>query len=157
MITLEIPGYKNIEVKNVVFDFNGTIAEDGIIIENLKEKIRELSYKGVDIFVITADTYGTVAKQCEKLPLKVEIFNKEDSSEDKKRIVESLGYNVTVTIGNGRNDIEMFKKSIISIAVIGKEGCFSKTILESDIVVNNAMDAIDLLLKTNRVKSTLRT
>ena len=53
--------------------------------------------------------------------------------------------------------MEMFKNSIISIAVIGKEGCFSKALIEVDIVVNNVIDAIDLLLKNNRIKATLRT
>ena len=157
MIMLEIPGYKSIDVENVVFDFNGTIAEDGIIIKGIKEKIKELSYKNVNIYILTADTYDTVAKQCYGLPVKVDIFNKENASEDKKKIVEKLGYDITVTIGNGRNDIEMFKSSIISIAVIGKEGCFSKALIEADIVVNNVIDAIDLLLKNNRIKATLRT
>lgn len=157
MIKLDIPGEKIIEVKNIVFDFNGTIAEDGILIEEVKEKIRELSCKNVNIFIVTADTYGTVAKQCMELPVKIEIFNKENASEDKKKIVEKLGYNVTVSIGNGRNDLEMFKSSIISIAVIGKEGCFAKALFEADIVVNNIIDAIELLLKHNRIKATLRT
>jgi len=156
MITFDIPD-RSVEVKNIVFDFNGTIAEDGILIEQIKEKIIELSYKNVNIFILTADTYGTVTEQCRELPVKVEIFNKENSSECKKDIVTKLGYDVTVSIGNGRNDIGMFRKSIISIAVIGKEGCFSKTILESDIVVTNAIDAIDLLLMNNRIKATLRT
>lgn len=157
MIMVDIPGYKSIEIKNVVFDFNGTIAKDGILIDEIIEKIKELKDKNINVFVLTADTYCTVAQQVKELPVKVEIFNKENASEDKKKIVEKLGHDVTVTIGNGRNDIEMFKNSIISIAVIGKEGCFSKALFEADIVVNNAIDAIDLLLKHNRIKATLRT
>lgn len=154
---VDVPGYKSIKVKNVVFDFNGTIAEDGIMIEEIRGKIKELSNKDVNIFILTADTYGTVVKQSKDLPVTVEVFNKENSSEDKKRIVEKLGCDITAAIGNGRNDIEMFKKSTLSIAIIGKEGCFSKAIFEADIIVNNPVDAIDLLLKHNRIKATLRT
>ncbi|AWI03592.1 HAD family hydrolase [Clostridium drakei] len=157
MIMVDVPGYKSIKVKNVVFDFNGTMAEDGIMIEEIRGKIKELSNKDVNIFILTADTYGTVVKQSKDLPVTVEVFNKENSSEDKKRIVENLGCDITATIGNGRNDIEMFKKSTLSIAIIGKEGCFSKAIFEADIIVNNPVDAIDLLLKHNRIKATLRT
>ncbi len=157
MIMVDVPGYKSIKVKNVVFDFNGTIAEDGIMIEEIRGKIKELSNKDVNIFILTADTYGTVVKQSKDLPVTVEVFNKENSSEDKKRIVEKLGCDITAAIGNGRNDIEMFKKSTLSIAIIGKEGCFSKAIFEADIIVNNPVDAIDLLLKHNRIKATLRT
>lgn len=157
MIMVDVPGYKSIKVKNVVFDFNGTMAEDGIMIEEIRGKIKELSNKDVNIFILTADTYGTVVKQSKDLPVTVEVFNKENSSEDKKRIVEKLGCDITAAIGNGRNDIEMFKKSTLSIAIIGKEGCFSKAIFEADIIVNNPVDAIDLLLKHNRIKATLRT
>lgn len=157
MIKVNIPGYKDIEIKNVVFDYNGTIAEDGTIPNEVREKIKELSKKGVNIFVVTADTYGTVAKECIGLPLKVEIFDKENASEDKKNIVKNLGVENTVTIGNGRNDVEMFKNSVVSIAVIGREGCFSKALFEADIVVNDIVDAMDLLIKKDRMKATLRT
>ena len=157
MILLNIPGYKRIEVRNVVFDFNGTIAEDGILIDGIKEKIKELSDKNVNIYILTADTFGSVREQCIGLPVKIETFDKENASGEKKKVIEKLGYDITVTIGNGRNDLEMFESSIISIAVIGKEGCFAKTLCGADIVVNNIMDAIEVLLKNNRIKATMRT
>lgn len=157
MIVLNIPGYKSIEVKNVVFDFNGTIAEDGILIEGIKEKISELSNRDVNIFILTADTYGNVREQCMGLPVKIETFDEENVSEEKMKIVKKLGYDITVTIGNGRNDLEMFKSSIVSIAVMGKEGCFAKTLFGADIVVSNIIDAIELLLKSTRIKATMRT
>ncbi|QSZ27739.1 HAD hydrolase family protein [Aceticella autotrophica] len=157
MIEFDIPGYKIIEIKNVVFDFNGTLAEDGILIEETKDKIRELSNKNINLYILTSDTYGSVKKQCSKLPVKIEIFDKENASQDKKRIVEKLGSENTLSIGNGKNDLEMFKSSRLSIAIIGREGCFSKALFEADIVVNNIIDAIDLLLKPDRIKATLRT
>ena len=46
MMKVDIPGYKNIEIENVVFDYNGTIAEDGILIEGVGELILELVSKG---------------------------------------------------------------------------------------------------------------
>ncbi|WPC40602.1 HAD family hydrolase [Clostridium sp. JS66] len=157
MIMVNIPGYKIIEIENVVFDFNGTIAEDGILLNEVKEKIKELKNKEINIFIVTSDTYGTVIEQCNNLPVKVQIFNKENASQDKKKIVEKLGPDITATIGNGRNDVEMFKNSIMSVAVIGREGCFAKAAFEADIIVNNPIDAIDLLIKHSRIKATLRT
>lgn len=157
MIKIEIPGYENIRIKNIVFDFNGTIAEDGVLIKGVEEKIKELSLRDINIFVLTADTYGTVVKQCEELPVEVKVFNKENASIDKKNIVQSLGSDLTVSIGNGRNDMEMFKSSLISIAVVGKEGCYGKAMLEADLVVTSIIDAIDLLINCNRIKATLRT
>jgi len=157
MIRVNIPGDRTIEIKNVVFDYNGTIAEDGILIEGLEEKFKELAARDVNIFVVTADTYGNVKKQCIGLTLKIEVFDKENASQDKKRIIEGLGGDTTVSIGNGRIDSEMFKSSAISIAVIGKEGCYTKTLLQARIVVKDIKDAIDLLLKDSRIKATMRT
>lgn len=156
MISLDIPGFKKIEVQNVVFDFNGTIAEDGLVIAGVDDRIRELSKLDVKIFVLTADTNGTVKKECEGLPVDVITFGDERASEGKKKIVEGLGADSTVTIGNGRNDLEMFRSSVLSIAVIGKEGCFAKTLMEADIVVKSPADALELLLNRSRIKATLR-
>lgn len=156
MIEIDIPGYKSVEIKNVVLDFNGTIAEDGVLIDKVKGKIRKLSDKNINIYVLTADTFGTVSKQCRNLPVKVEVFDKVNAAEDKKKIVGKIGADKTVSIGNGKNDILMFKKSVISVAVIGKEGCFSEAIFNADIVVKSPVDALDLLLNPNRLKATLR-
>jgi len=157
MISIYIPGLKKIEVKNVVFDFNGTIAEDGILIAGVADKIREITDKGVRVFVITSDTNCTVEKQCAKLPVMIVKFDCEDAAAGKKKIVEELGAASTVAVGNGRNDAEMFKASILSIAVIGKEGCAAKTLMESDVVVKSPIDAVEILLQSNRLKATLRT
>ncbi|WP_102399555.1 HAD family hydrolase [Haloimpatiens massiliensis] len=156
MIKLDIPGYKKLEIKNIVFDFNGTIAEDGVLVEGIKERICKLKDLGLDIYVLTADTNGSVAQQCRNLPVNIEIFAKGDALEEKRNIVERLGKDNTIAVGNGRNDADMFKSSILSIAIIGSEGCYSKTLLEADIVVNSPLDAAELLLKPNRVKATLR-
>jgi len=157
MIIFDIPGSRSITIKNVIFDFNGTLGEGGTLIESVGDKIKELAGKNVNIYIVTADTYGTVKKQCMDLPVEVRIFNKEDSSKDKKSMIEKLGCDVTASVGNGRNDLEMFKNSVISICVIGKEGCFTKSLLESDIAVTNILDAIDLLLNNDRIRATLRT
>ena len=146
-----------IEINNIVFDFNGTIALDGFLIDGIKEKIFELHYQGVNIYILTADTFGTVKEQCKDLPVKIEIINSENGTAEKKNIIETLGSSATAAIGNGRNDLEMFKSSILSIAVIGKEGCCTKAMFEADIVVCNIIDAIDILLKNKRLKATMRT
>lgn len=157
MIKIDIPGDKSFEINNVVFDYNGTIAEDGVLIPKVKELILELVDKDIDVYIVTADTHDSVREQCKDLPVHIETFKKENAQEDKKRIVQSLGGEHTVTIGNGRNDAEMFKSSILSIVIIGKEGCCAKTLVEADIVVTNILDAVELILNPDRIKATLRT
>lgn len=156
MITIDIPGYRTLNINNVVFDFNGTIAKDGVLLKEVRELMNDLDNMGVEIFVLTADTNGSVENECSGLPLKVEIFSEGNAVLEKKKVIERLGSNTTVSFGNGRNDIEMFKSSVLSIGVMGSEGCYSKILSESDVVVSNIINGINLLLKPNRLKATLR-
>ena len=62
-----------------------------------------------------------------------------------------------ITIGNGFNDIQMSDAADLSICVIGKEGCCGALLMRTDVVVTSIEDALDLLLKTGRLRATLRT
>ena len=64
---IEIPGRKKIEVRDIVFDYNGTIAIDGSLIDGVAKAINELS-NDIHFHVITADTYGSVENECKSLP-----------------------------------------------------------------------------------------
>lgn len=156
MISLNVPGWGQIEIKNLVLDFNGTLALDGKLIDGVAELLKEISKRGVALYVITADTNGTVQKECEGLPLSVQVYDNSTVAQDKRRLVQKLGARNTASIGNGRNDGEMFSASAVSVAVIGREGAFVKSALKADILVNNILDALELFLKDNRLKATLR-
>ncbi|WP_352419518.1 HAD family hydrolase [Proteiniborus sp.] len=155
MLNYNIPGIGKIEIENVVFDYNGTIAVDGKLIDDAKELILKLK-EYANIYILTADTYGTVEKECMMLGVNVATFPKEMASISKKEIVEKLGAEKTICVGNGFNDIEMFKICKISIAVIENEGCSGKLLAHSDIVTKSIKDAIDIILSENRMKATLR-
>ncbi|EJO5346275.1 HAD hydrolase family protein [Clostridium botulinum] len=155
MIFIEIPGRDNINIKNIVFDYNGTVAEDGIMSLDIKENLKKISNK-LNIYIITADTYGNVKKQCEGLPLSVETFPKGNATFYKRNFVEKLGPEETMVVGNGMNDIEMFKSAILSVAVIGAEGCAGKLITQSDIVVDKIEKVFSMIQNTNRIVATLR-
>lgn len=155
MLMLDIPGMKSLEIENVVFDYNGTLAVDGSIsmeVKNLILKLKDM----LNVYILTADTYGTVSKECEQINLNVKTFPRENAGKAKEEIVEKLGGSRTVCIGNGFNDIQMLSKASLSVAVIGREGCCTKLILAADIVVNSIEDAFELLLKPQRIKATLR-
>lgn len=59
-------------------------------------------------------------------------------------------------VGNGFNDIPMFKEAILSIAVIEGEGASGKLIVHADIVVRSILEAIEIILNKNKMKATLR-
>lgn len=155
MILYEIPGRDNIEIENIVFDYNGTIAINGKLIDEVKESLNTLA-KQVDIYILTADTYGTVQKACEDIDGKILTFPKEDAGKSKKEVVENLGGQKTICIGNGYNDIFMFEESILSIAIIEGEGASGKLLSKADIVVRNIIEGINIILNKNMVKATLR-
>lgn len=156
MITVNIPGKGKMTIENIVLDFNGTIAADGKLKEGIEERLRKLADQGIKIFILTADTYGHAKEQCKGLPVTLEVFDKENAALSKREIVNKIGSKVTVTIGNGNNDVEMFEESVLSVAVIGDEGCATKAIFASDIICKNIGDAIDLVLYPSRIKATLR-
>lgn len=156
MIETEIPGWKRLEISNLVLDFNGTIAEDGKLIAGVAERLEQISKMEVELFVITADTNGTVKRECERLPVKVLVYQSDCVAVNKRELVQKLGARQTASIGNGKNDGQMFEASELSIAVIGKEGCCCASMTKADIWVNNILDALDLLIVPSRLKATLR-
>lgn len=155
MIEIEIPGRELLQIKNVVLDYNGTIAVDGQLSEGVEERISQLK-ELVQVYVLTADTYGTVRKQCEPLGVTVMTFAREGASACKEEIVKGLEGG-TVCLGNGFNDIRMFDAARLSIAVLGGEGMCAALLSHASVVVTSVLDGLDLLLKPDRLRATLRT
>ena len=61
-----------------------------------------------------------------------------------------------VCVGNGRNDILMFRSAALSIAVMDAEGMYGKLAMEADICVRSMEEGLDLLLHEKRLIATLR-
>ena len=116
MIRIDVPGREIIEIEHVVLDYNGTIALDGQLIEGAAWRIRELC-KSAHVYVLTADTYGTVRSQCDGLGAEVKTFPRANAAECKEEIVRALG-GKAACIGNGFNDIKMFDIADLSIAIM---------------------------------------
>ena len=155
MLSIKIPGREELILNHLILDYNGTIAEDGEIIEGIRPRLAELA-KELSIYVITADTHGTAAKKCEGLPLQVLTFPTTEVGRIKAEETGKMEGGV-ITIGNGFNDIQMSDAADLSICVIGREGCCGALLAHSDVVVTSIEDALDLLLKTDRLRATLRT
>ena len=156
MVSIDIPGKGKMNIENLVLDFNGTIAYDGNIKNGIREKIQRVHEMGINIYILTADTYHQAAEQCKDMPVTLEIFDVDNAALSKREIVNNIDSKLTMTIGNGNNDVEMFEESILSVAVIGDEGCAVKAIFAAYIITNNSGVGIDLLLNPHRIKATLR-
>ncbi|TLP37592.1 HAD family hydrolase [Arcobacter arenosus] len=152
---IEIPGREAFDIKSVVFDYNGTIAVDGKLLENVSTNINKMS-SDFKFYVITADTYGSVKKELENTNCEVIIIGKQNQDQDKLEFIKSLGCNTVLSVGNGRNDVLMLKNSILGIAILQDEGLCTKTLLSSDILVKSIDDVFGFLKDSNRLIATLR-
>jgi soluble P-type ATPase len=74
----------------------------------------------------------------------------------KVRIVEGLGPERCVAIGNGANDAAMLAASALGIAVVGPEGAAAAAVHAADVVCASIVVALDLLLDTRALIATLR-
>ena len=155
MLIYKIPGREDIRIENIVLDYNGTIAVDGKILDGVKQLLSKLK-NHANIYILTADTYGTVEEECSNIGGEVLRFPKENAGESKKDIVKKLGGEKTLCVGNGFNDIPMFKESILSIAVIEGEGACGKLLVHADIVTRSIIEALEIILNKNKMKATLR-
>lgn len=156
MIELNIPGRGYYRLKHLLLDLNGTIALDGDLLEGVEERLVRLQAL-VDIWLVSADTFGSAAALGDKLGVKVSVLPEGRESARKLEIVEKLGCDSTVCVGNGSNDVAMLEGAAIGICVIGGgEGASSSAIRASAVVVNTIDAALDLLLNKKRLVATLR-
>lgn len=155
MIKVEIPGIGELHLKQLVLDFNGTIAFDGCLLGGVEEKLNQLA-NDINIYIITADTFGTVRRTCRDIKGEIKVLSSANGALEKETFADSLGAENVVAIGNGVNDSLMLKKAALGIVVIGAEGAAQKTVREADIVVNDIHDALGLLINGTRLKATLR-
>ena len=155
MIQVVIPsrGAMNLEV--LVLDYNGTLALDGQMFESVRESLNRLS-PFLEIHILTSDTFNTVEQQCEGLAVQIKLLKNLDHTQEKADYLSQFGSREIVAIGNGANDQLMLEKANLGIAVIGFEGACMQTLQSADLVVNKIEDGLGLLLKTQRLKATLR-
>jgi len=155
IMPVEIPGYGTLDIEHLVFDYNGTLADGGIVMSGAADLINRLA-RTYKIHVITADTFNTVKKELEEVNCSVVVIPGSNQSLAKLDYINKLGKEKCAAIGNGNNDGLMLKEAALGIAIIGDEGAFTSTVLSSDIVCRNIAHAMELFLDTKRLIATMR-
>lgn len=155
MIEVVIPGYRTLQLKYLVMDYNGTLAVDGERLPGVAEGLARLKDR-LEIHVVTADTFGKAAAGLEGLPCRLTVLGKEHQDSGKLDFVRSLGADAVAAIGNGRNDRMMLRESALGLAVILEEGAAVETLLSADIVCTSIPSALALLDNPLRMTATLR-
>ncbi|MBT8397702.1 MAG: HAD hydrolase family protein [Gemmatimonadetes bacterium] len=137
---------------HLVLDFTGTLSRGGHLIPGVGERIEGIS-RDLQVTVLTADTFGTVEREVESLPVVVRLIQ---DGEEKAGVVAGMGPDQVIAIGNGRNDIPMMAVAGVGIAILGPEGAASGLLQAADLVTRDINDALDLILDPLRLKATLR-
>jgi P-type E1-E2 ATPase len=154
MINIDIPGWENITIENLVLDLNGTIATDGKILNDVKERIKSLSQK-IKVYILTADTQGSAGEESKEIGLELVKISAEDSKNKKFEFLKNLNLDRTIVVGNGNNDQLVLREAALGIAVLGEEGLSTQAMKNADLLVKNVSDALDLFLKPSRLIATL--
>ncbi|MBS0325812.1 MAG: ATPase P [Proteobacteria bacterium] len=155
MIDIDVPGFGRLQLSRLVCDFNGTLARDGRLLDELRDPIARLA-KTIEVHVATADTFGTAKGELTGIPCDVVVLQGDDQALAKAALVERFGANSVVAVGNGRNDRLMLASAALGIGVIGDEGLAGDALAASDIVTRCATEALQLLLEPRRIIATLR-
>jgi len=155
MLDLEIPGWGSYHFSAAVFDLNGTLAQNGRLAASTRAKLSELGQR-LALYVISADTHGTLAEVIAGLPLQARRLQDVLGAEEKRRLVLALGAEHTIAVGNGRNDAAMLRQAALGIAILGAEGVAVETLLAADVVFPHIDEALESLLHPRRLLATLR-
>ncbi|MCF8303793.1 MAG: hypothetical protein K9I94_11005 [Bacteroidales bacterium] len=155
MINVEIPGFKRLQLEHIVLDYNGTIAEDGLVLERVKGLLNDLS-NNVEIHVITADTFGRAAENLEEVKCHLTILEPDNQDMAKENYILKLGIDKVAAIGNGRNDMRMLDVATLGIGVIQREGAAFEALKNADVICYSITDALELFRNPQRLIATLR-
>ena len=155
-LELAIPGADRLEIDGVVFDMNGTLTRDGLLIPGVATALQELAAT-LKLYVMTADTFGTAKETFAALPVELAgIPAGTPGAEAKQEFIRRLGQNRHAAIGNGRNDRLLLAEAAVGICVIGPEGAHRQAVEAADLVVGSPVTARELLLYPRRLVAGLR-
>lgn len=152
MIRIDIPQRGTIELQHAIFDVNGTLAVDGVLIPGVEDRLRLLGEQ-LTLHALTAGTHGNIAELERAVGFPFHIIS---SGEEKLRYVEQLGPASVIAFGNGMNDVGMLRLAAIGVAILAGEGAATGALQAADALALGPVDAIDLVLHPKRLIATLR-
>lgn len=155
MISIEIPGFGQLNLKYLVLDFNGTAARGGQVRESTARLVNRLS-RDLKVFILTADTFGKAREACRDLSAEIALVEEGEEREAKVSFIHQLGIRETAAVGNGNNDQYMLEQAALGIAVLGEEGCSTRALEKADLLVKDVDHALEMLLDSRALKATLR-
>jgi soluble P-type ATPase len=152
-MTYDIPGQGILELKTLILDLNGTLSVGGIVPDGVKERLDKLKAMGLKVLFFTGNTRNDADELAASLGIEWRLAK---NAADKRDLAQGLDPANCASIGNGLIDLELMKSVKLRIVTLQAEGVHVQTLLNSDIVVPNILDALDLLIDPQRLIATLR-
>jgi len=158
-IEIDIPGFGKRVIHAIISDYTGTLSRHGKLTPGVRPRLLRLQ-KFVDVKIVTADTYGMAARQLSGIAEPHFLKRKSGQDKEKRDFARKFDLPHVAAFGNGNND-RLLLRAVkngggIAIAVDNGEGCAVDALLAANIFIFGAANALDLLLKTNALKATLR-
>lgn len=155
MLEIAWPGAAPLRLTHLLMDINGTLTVDGRLLPGVAGRLQRLA-PALKPVLVTADTMGTAEEVAETLGAELFRLEPQRGAEQKLRLIEQLGPQNTVAVGNGRNDALMLQAAALGLAVIQAEGACGATLQHADVVFVSVNDALDALLAPARLVASLR-
>lgn len=155
MLNISIPGGESLALRYLLLDYNGTLAVDGELLPGVAERLSRLAEQ-LEIHVLTADTYGTVVAKLAGLPCRVTVIASDRQDQRKLDYLLDIGAEMTVAVGNGRNDALMLRRAQLGICLVQGEGGSALALMAADVVAVDVSHVFDMLLYPSRLAATLR-
>jgi soluble P-type ATPase len=152
-LSVSIPGWGDLRLEHLLLDVNGTLTNRGVLLEGVEARLVRMS-DALDIRLVSADTFGTLDAMAERLRVGAV---RAASGEDKVLVLDELGRERSVVIGNGVNDAPALAAAALGMAVLGPEGASAAALRCADVLCGSIADALDLLLDPKALSATLRT
>lgn len=158
-IAIDIPGFGLQQIDTLLTDYTGTLSRGGRLVSGVKERLVSLS-DSIEIHVITADTFGFAREELKGIPLTHYRLEGSDHDIQKRQYGQKLGLKHCAVLGNGNNDRLLLKAARdlggLAIAVDNGEGCAIDALLNSNLFIAGAVNALDLLVVPKGCIATLR-
>jgi P-type E1-E2 ATPase len=156
LLEVDVPGWRRLRLDELVLDVNGTLTSDGVLLPGTRERVAAVR-SILEVRLLSADTFGRLDSIAAELGVTAQrLASGEPEALQKARVVQELGAERTIAIGNGANDVGMLEEGALGIAVLGPEGLAVPALLAADVLVASIEDALDLLLNPRRLIATLR-
>lgn len=141
------------QIDTILFDLNGTLSHYGKIPGKVRKKLKKLKQFGYQVVIISSDQRGNASSIARRAGVQ---FIHASTRTEKQGVAERFSKKTTAAVGNGQVDIGLFDQAILSVAIIGKEGCHSEVIQHADIVFNKPQEALEFFLDTDTFVASMK-